>query len=249
MKSTIVICSYNRPVQAQTQALIDQMTKMGAAYVPQTGSADVTLARNFALTGACAALRKLNEMIAEASAKGRVNRPNYDTFLMVDDDMLFEIDQAQELINYTRKTGMPASALYATMHGSVAAMPIETPIGERQLWLSGLGLLAIPAWRILKLEETSERFTSLHGKQVAFTSSSTRGGKWYSEDFELCSRLGGVHVLPMAVGHLKTIPIYPDEETVRRVRDGEFLPDKLTAEELDELEPHRIARNADGGRG
>lgn len=252
MRSTIVVCSYNRPIQEQTRAVIAALTSSGAAYIPQTGSADVTLARNWALTGACVGLRKLNSTLAEArktSQAGKGTRADFDTILMVDDDMLFEVDQAQELINYTRAHAVAASALYATMNGGVAGIPIATPIGETQRWLTGLGLLAIPSWALLKLEEASERFQTLDGTKVAFTSSICRGGKWFSEDFELCHRLGGVHLLPIAVGHLKTIPIYPDDETVRRVREGLPLPERLTAKELDASEPHRIARNADGGRG
>ncbi len=252
MRSTIVVCSYNRPIQAQTQSVIDAMTRHGAAYVPQTGSADVALARCYALTGACDALRVLNKMVQEAAAAGRAKRPDYDTVLMVDDDMLFELDQAQELINYTRKNAVPASALYATITGGIAAMPMPGKVtlpGEKGLWLAGLGLLAIPAWMLLRLEAESETFVTLQGTKRAFTSSTCRDGRWYSEDFELCHRLGGVHLLPIAIGHLKTIPIYPDDETVRKVTAGIALPESLSAEELDALEPNRIARNADGGRG
>ena len=251
MNRTIVICSYNRPIQAQTQELINRMVKVGAAYVPQTGSADVAMARNFALTGACRAYRHLNKLIAEAAAAGKPTRERFDTILMVDDDMLFELEQAQELLEHVRSSGVAASALYATMNGGIAALPWQhqtEPNGDSR-WLTGLGLLAIPAEHVLRLEADSERFPSLNGEQVAFTSSQCRGGKWYSEDFELCRRLGGVHLLPLAIGHLKTIPIYPDEETVRRIASGERILEKLSKAELDALEPNAILRNADGGRG
>lgn len=251
MKRTIVVCSYNRPIQAQTQDIINKMVKLGAAYVPQTGSADVALARNFALTGACVALRHLNTSIDNAAKEGKATREHFDTFLMVDDDMVFELEQAQELIDYTRRVEWPASALYATMNGGIAALPwLSAPVAGRvSRWLTGLGLLAIPAPMLLALEKESPRFPSLHGEQVAFTASRYRSGKWYSEDFELCRRFDGVHLLPMAIGHLKTIPIYPDEETVRKIASGEPIPEKLSKAELDALEPHPIARNADGGRG
>jgi hypothetical protein len=32
-----------------------------------------------------------------------------------------------------------------------------------------------------------------------------------------------VDLLPIAVGHLKMVPLYADDETVRKVRDGEPL--------------------------
>ncbi len=244
MRSTIVVCSYNRPIQAQTQSVIDAMTRHGAAFTHRWDFGRLT-----------------QPLVSEAEVKRGQWYPgsdayfftvDYDTVLMVDDDMLFELDQAQELINYTRKNAVPASALYATITGGIAAMPMPGKVtlpGEKGLWLAGLGLLAIPAWMLLRLEAESETFVTLQGTKRAFTSSTCREGRWYSEDFELCHRLGGVHLLPIAIGHLKTIPIYPDDETVRKVTAGIALPESLSAEEIDALEPNRIARNADGGRG
>ncbi len=245
MKSTIVLCSHNRPIQEATRAIFGELTTRGAAYISQSGSSDVTLARNLALTGACQGFRQLNQSPGVLDG----TRPPFDTLLMVDDDMVFTVDQAQELVNYTRAHAMPASAMYATAHGMLAAHRLKTPVGEKQLWLTGLGLLAIPSWRLLELEKVSERFHLKEKTHVAFTSSSVRDGRWFSEDYEFTTRLGGVHLLPMAAGHLKTIPIYPDDVSVAAIRDGGELPESLTAEEIDTLEPRRVARNAEGGRG
>lgn len=246
MKNTIVVVSTNRDMQRATRERIGQMQHAGAQYVEQTGCSDVALARCLALTGACNALRLLNKEGNVSTARGP-----FDTLLMVDDDMAFTLDQAQELINHTRAFAVPASAAYATLQGTLAASPIDDGKFARQLWKTGLGLIAVPASLLLALEKRLPKFELLSGTYSAFTSSGIGDdGAWWSEDFTLCARLGGVNLLPIAVGHLKTIPIYPDEETIQAIRNGVPLPTKLSAAELRELEGQRaIAQNPEGGRG
>lgn len=232
-------------MQRATRECIGQLRRAGAQYVEQSGCSDVALSRCMALTGACNALRMLNE-----PANLSVTRGPYDTILMVDDDMQFTVDQAQELVNHTRKHSSPASAAYATSGGILAASPIDEGLYGRQLWKTGLGFLAIPASHLLALEKRSAKFELISGSYSAFTSSQEREGRWWSEDFELCLRLGGVHLLPMAVDHLKTIPIRPDDATITAIRNGVPLPKKLTKSELDAIEGQStIARNSEGGRG
>lgn len=242
MKNTIVVLSTNRETQRVTRERIAQMRRVGAQYVEQSGCADVALARCISLTGACNALRMLN-----AQQDGR----QFDTILMVDDDMQFELDQVQELINHTRAHNTPASAAYATMHGTLAASPIDEGYFARQLWKTGLGLIAIPATLLLMLEKKSQKFELRNGTYSEFTHSRARpDGAWWSEDYTLCERLGGVHLLPIAVGHLKTIPIFPDDQTIASIRNGVPLPKKISAQEILELEgPRGIAQNPEGGRG
>lgn len=242
MNRTIVLCSYNRPIQEPTRKAIQQMMAQGAAYMTQTGSADVTLARNLALSGGCRALRQLNALRAKQA------KALFDTFLMVDDDMQFEVHQAQRLIDHTRIFRRGASAMYATLHGTIAAARIDTPVSydagtlaalkstgvQPQHWVTGLGLLAIPSCVVLELEEHLPKFlfpdladpARPEIQNTQFTQSGAVDGKWWSEDYTLCKNLGGVHLLPIPVGHLKTIPIFPDAETVRKIRDGERFDDE-----------------------
>lgn len=219
---------------------------LGAAYMPQTGSADVTLARNLALSGGCRALRQLNDHCAKQA------RAPFDTFLLVDDDMLFEPKHAQRLVDHTRIFGRAASAMYATLYGTIAASRFsdyepddEGTIAvlkasgvQPQRWVSGLGLLAITARQVLELEAALPKFLfpdlstaeHTHIENTAFTQSGAKNGEWWSEDYTLCERLGGVHLIPIAVGHLKTIPIYPDQETVRKIRDGEVFANEAASD-------------------
>jgi len=38
--------------------------------------------------------------------------------------------------------------------------------------------------------------------------------EWISEDYRLCMRLGGVHLLPIALGHVKKRVLYPSEQNI-----------------------------------
>ncbi len=214
MKNTIIVCSSNRAVQEKTRVAIENLCAHGAELIWQTGSADVAFARNMALTGALRCVATHNETREEL----------IDVVLMVDDDMEFSLDQAQELVTHARTTGVAVSAMYATMMGTLAATRVYTPPGERQRWLAGLGLLAIPFHLVREVARRSELFHSHGEERVEFTWCAAHNGEWFAEDYTLCRRLGGVHLLPMGVGHLKVVPVYPDAETIRRIANNERLP-------------------------
>lgn len=253
MKNVLVLLSSNRPIQDRTRNCIGRLTALGAAYLTQQGTADVALARNIALTSACEALRALNDGLLRSlkekhaeSGDGyeetyRANRR--DVVLMVDDDMEFTPEQVAELVEHARRTGTPASAMYATTMGTLAAtrMKWEPELGTRgargweQRWMVGLGLLAIPAARLHELELASAPFDCQEKQRRAFTSCQMFKGVWFSEDYMLCYRLGGVDLLPIAVGHLKTIPIYPDDVTVAKIRNGEQLDGEADPSQLEGL--------------
>lgn len=231
MKSTIVVCSHNRPIQAQTQLALRALMSAGALYLDQSGAADVALARCLALSGACDQLR---------SKPGQ-----WDCVLMVDDDMVFSRQDAQALVDHARSTGVSAAAMYATLLGTLAATRLRTPNGDLQRWATGLGLLAIPAFALLELEQRSEPFTFMDQPRRGFTWSQAAGGNFWSEDYTLTRRLGGVHLLPIGVGHLKTIPVYPDEATIACVREGRRLPGDLDSKILDHIVDPTMQERAD----
>jgi hypothetical protein len=214
VKNTVIVCSTNRAVQDQTRQAIEYLCSQGAELIWQTGSADVAFARNVALTGALRCVATHNKVRPEP----------IDVVLMVDDDMTFTLEQAQELVTHARETGVAVSAMYATLMGTLAATRLYTPPGEPQRWLAGLGLLAIPFPLLQELARRSEIFQSHGEERIEFTWAAAHNGEWFAEDYVLCRRLGGVHLLPMGVGHLKVIPVYPDAETIGRIARGERLP-------------------------
>jgi hypothetical protein len=191
--------------------------------VRQRGSSDVTLARNIALSLALQAFEL---------------HPDRDVALMIDADMLFEPANAQQVISRARATGIATSAVYCTNAATLAAMRYDgrraahelaptLPAEQGSLWLVGLGFLAIPKARLAELAKISEQFEWRDQPCYEFTWSSAQAGRWVSEDYRLCRRLGGVHLMRFAVGHIKAVPLYPDEETLRRLAAGEQLDGEM----------------------
>lgn len=197
MKSTLIVISSSRGWARELQKSIEAMRSAGAMLLEEYGSSCVTFARNRALSQACDALRGF---------------PERDVVLMVDDDMQIPLDTAQQLAAAARELGQACSAIYATASRTIAA--------ERRkdgLWMTGCGALAIPSRLLLDVEARSPSFEMRGNAYTGFTSASARDGRWMGEDFTLCEALGGVRLLPLAVGHVKPVPIWPDDETLTRI--------------------------------
>jgi len=212
VKNTLVVMTTNRTPVPEFEQMIAALRAAGAAYLPCPGWTDVARGRSVALSSACDVLRQ------------HVGRA--DVVLMMDDDMAMEPAGAQMLVSAARLSGEPCSAVYATaeiregQHGQLAGTRLE---GQPGRWLMGLGCLAIPAGVLLELERTSEPF-ALEQPGAApiqyreFTWSRADGGRWVSEDYRLCLRLGGVRLLPIPCGHKKAIMLWPDDATLAEVR-------------------------------
>lgn len=199
MKHTLVVMSSNRELEKQTKATLQNLSNLGAMLLMERGSADVAFARCRALSWACEKLRE---------------HPERDVVLMLDDDMEVPEETALALIDKARELGRACSAVYATLTSKVAAS--RWP-GHPGLWLVGLGCVAIPRSLLLELEERSESF-EVHGRfYSAFTWSGPEGGGWVAEDFRLSMNLGGVHLCPLAVGHIKKGALWPDDETLEQL--------------------------------
>lgn len=200
MKNTIVVMSTNREMEKDTRATINSFANMGAQLLMETGSADVAFARCRALSWSCDKLRE---------------QPERDMVMMLDDDMAVEDATAQLLCDRARELGCAVSACYATLTRKLAAARWPRVPGR---WVVGLGCVAIPRALLLDLEERSESF-EVNGKlYTAFTWCGADKGEWIAEDFRLSMQLGGVHLEPVAVGHIKKGSLWPDDETLEHLR-------------------------------
>lgn len=205
MKNTIVLLSTNRAIERRTEACIETAQGAGAAYLPHTGApADVACARNIGFSFACETLR---------------SHTDRDVVLCVDDDMEFSLETAQELVDTARREGVGAGAVYATVARTVAAGPMKGVPGRFEC---GLGLLALPAHALLKLERESESFEMAARVYSEFTWCCAEDGLWIGEDYRLCRRLGGVLLLPLPAGHIKKQTLWPDAATLEAVRRGDW---------------------------
>ncbi len=219
MKNVIVVMSSNRQPEGGAVRSLERLQKLGAGVVLESGSADVSQARNIALSKVCEALRA---------------QPERDAVLMMDDDMEIPTEVAHVLVVQALKRQRAVSAVYATLDARNAGGPWPESRGGGffadgvRKWQMGLGCLVIPAKQLLELEATSESY-EIRGLGVLteFTWSEAEKGEWVAEDFRLCRRLGGVELVPVGVGHIKKVPLWPDDETINEVnklhtqRDGE----------------------------
>jgi len=205
MKNTLVVMSSNREVEKQTKNTLQNLASLGAMLLMETGSADVAFARCRALSWACQKLREY---------------PERDIVLMLDDDMEVPAHTAQALADKARELGRACSAVYATLSAKVAA---SRWADHPDLWLVGLGCVAIPRDLLLDLEQRSESFEVGSGVCRAFTWSGPDRGTWIAEDYRLSINLGGVHLCPLPVGHIKKGALWPDDETIDRLAHGRSL--------------------------
>ena len=203
MRDVIVVVSSNREIEKATKQTLQSLTDLGALVLLETGSSDVAFARCRALSWTCETLRE---------------RPERDVVLMLDDDMDVPTETAQALIDEARRLQSTCSAVYATLNSKVAAVRWSERPG---LWLVGLGCVAIPRTLLLELEERSESFEVNGRFYSAFTWSGPEDGSWIAEDFRLSKNLGGVHLCPLAVGHIKKGALWPDDETLALVANPE----------------------------
>lgn len=215
MDRTLIVCASHHGVSLETQQCIAELRKHGARLLSSTGVADVALARNQVLTLALA------------------QKGDADVFLLVDDDMVWTLASAAKLVGLARETKKPHSGAYATKDGHLAATPLDWNATRADgLRMVGLGFCAVPVTALERLaaELAAGRVGAAVGSVVGpngerlipFCESSVVIPKhdgiprWCSEDYWLCRSLGGVLLAPyVAAGHLKTVPLWPDDETLR----------------------------------
>lgn len=208
MKQCLVVCSSNRLIEHQTQTAIQALVLAGACFLEQRDTGDVALARNLALTKAIRVL--------EQSA--------YDVILMIDDDMVFNTDQVQFIIERVRETKKAASGCYVLGNGYMAAQQMKSG-----LWQTGLGFLAIHRQALFKLANEvpvfaankEAKFPTIQFTTTGFTTDAMGTQYFEPEDFCLTRRLGGVELLPIPIGHVKKRVLLPDVTQLEAFCKGE----------------------------
>lgn len=186
-------------IESLTRRCIDSVCELGAGRLELTGCADVALARNLLMTKA------LESAPAEVTV-----------FLLVDDDMSFSRAQAELVVGECLERERPVSAIYAT--NSAAMAHTRRSDGT---WLSGLGFMAVQRAHLVRMAEALGTVSAINGNAIhPFCQSAARAHAWFSEDYWFCDLMGGVDLLPMAVAHLKKIPLTADAHTIDRVLSG-----------------------------
>lgn len=202
------------------------------------GISDTALARN----------AQIDAAVQRVKRKG--GRPP-DLLLMIDDDVVFTLGQVELLLCYAHNHGVPVSAVYMVgpegkekPAASRIPDPENCPEGE-QFYVTGLGLLAIPWHFVERLNNESLQMSTALDTIACLTWSAPASDPewdalgrpeddtprpWVSEDYRLCLRLGGVHCIPIPIGHVKTRVIRPPGEDVTAPEKSEDEPAQEPAE-------------------
>lgn len=190
-----VLCSTRFGLQSEAAQSVRALVNLGARDLVMTGITDVALARSVALTSACHVTRSADPPIV--------------AWLMVDDDIVFGVEAAAELVDRAVHSGKPTSAVYMTSAGAPACCP--RPAGG---WYAGLGCLALPIKQLTRLEQAAEQ-VEWNGQTIrAFCECGPVKGHWLSEDYSLCDRLGGVQLAPVPVSHIQRTQLTPSAQTM-----------------------------------
>lgn len=209
MKRTLVLLLTYRGATEETKVSIENLQRAGARSWGLKGTADVALGRSWLFSDA---LR-----VSEGT--------DIDTFLCVDDDMVFSVDDAEALVAASRESGDLVSGIYGTSKASAALTKWNS--GR---WLTGMGFLAVPVARMREKQAALPVLADNNPPVTAWAQSGLHpayGGRWTCEDYWFCLHWDGVLVAPVGVGHLKTIAIWPDDESIAGiVAGGDTVPTK-----------------------
>jgi hypothetical protein len=212
----VAIASYSGVPDPLCSQSLNQLQP--AAFHIRSGLSDVALARNTVLTA-----------VVDDPDCGEA----FDVVLLVDDDMVFTLQDAERLIARARETGRVHSAAYSTADSRLVVttwpewLPHKPgPKGELQ-FLTGLGFMAVPIAELRRLQLQRPRVrVSAEISIVPFCVSGPdfEHNCWVSEDHAFCRAVGGVLLEPICVGHVKKVHIYPVLDDVLRKLAGGQLP-------------------------
>lgn len=203
MEKTCIVVVTHRGVSDQTRACLTQLKC--PSILELKGCANICRARSMAF-----------DMVLEATADVG---DQIDTVLCIDDDMVFPAQAATDLVRDSRLRAHPVSGVAMTQDGSLAARQLPVWLGTEPRWLTGLAFMAVPLAALRKVGGELE----LVGKTRPWCLTGGHArmpGEWIGEDFWFCLHFGGVILSPIPVGHLKQLPLWPDDETLTAVRHG-----------------------------
>lgn len=204
MQKTLIVIVSHRTICQETSDSVAALKCPSVLIV--RGLPDQSKARSMAF-----------DQALRATAVGEATR--IDTILALDDDMVVEPKGIQTLVDHSRETQHCCSAVAINAEGKLCARPLPQLVlvpGNPTLWLTGLACMAIPRTRMAKIQERLPITAGIHewcrtGSHPDFPD------EWVPNDFWFCHHWGGVLLLPVGVGHLKQMTMWPDERMIRDI--------------------------------
>ena len=185
------------------------------------GISDTALARNFQLNEFAQKLDMSTPDLIEGEPL---------VFFMLDDDITFSKFQAEMLVSIAWNNKRATSGLVMTGEQGKEQPAAMVYDKEKNLFLTGLGALAIPTPIVKNYLLNCDMMTHPASELPLYCATWSgpdldqppANRMWLSEDYRLCKRLGGVHLAAsLAFGHVKERIItgdaqeYAAEETER----------------------------------
>lgn len=189
----LVVQTLYRTVDVRCQMCTEKLQQAGYKVAKVAGDADITASMNYTLT---MALKNIGD-----------NR----ILVLIDDDMVFKVEDVDNLVSFARESAEPVAGVAVNHDGRV----IGTERLPNGLALTGTAFFAIKFSRLESFTSECRVYPYPKGDfaHVEFTWSSSG----LSPDFRLCRRLGGARIVPIPVGHLKPVVLYPTEAQVAEV--------------------------------
>jgi hypothetical protein len=142
-----------------------------------------------------------------------------DTVLSIDDDMVFGAKDVNDLVGHSRVTAECCAGVALNHEGKLTARPL-TPLvvvpGSPVRWLTGLACMAIPRQRMKRIRPKLREVGGIP-EWCQTGAHPDYPGEWLPEDFWFCHHFGGVVLLPVAIGHIKPMPLWPDDRMLREI--------------------------------
>ncbi|NJK42323.1 MAG: hypothetical protein HC937_00630 [Aquincola sp.] len=144
-----------------------------------------------------------------------------DVVLCIDDDIEFGAVDAQTIVDMARQRQAAVSAVYVNTTHAICAAPLEGVPGR---YLVGLGFCAVPVPLLLNLAARLTPVQGPTGMVLPWCTSgpnySTEPPRWECDDYSFSRLIGGAVLAPIAVGHVKRVGLWPDEQTIAQVQTG-----------------------------
>lgn len=144
-----------------------------------------------------------------------------DVVLCIDDDIEFSAVDAQAVVDLARARQCAVSAVYVNATHQICAAPLDGVPGR---FLVGLGFCAVPVPLLFNLADRLSPVQGPTGSVLPFCTSgpnySLNPPRWECDDYSFARLIGGAHLAPIAVGHVKRVGLWPDEQTINQVQAG-----------------------------
>lgn len=193
----LCVCTSHRGLVLETRQCVDALACADIPTIMNIGCADIALARNMDIT------RGLE----------RANEEGIDVLVLIDDDMVFNVEQVKQIAEHAYGADHPVSGIYIMKNRDLVVWRIP----DTKLFVGGMGFMAVSVKLLNERVKTLKKFTWKDSWAYEFCVAGPVDGVWRQEDKCFCEVFGGVELAPIIVAHMKVMPMMPDRPSMERI--------------------------------